>query len=213
MSGDETKHRPNLEEAISNLFDDCAPITIHAGEAARAESIWNAVHKLGAQRIGHGLRLREDRRLLMFCVRRGICMELCPISNAFTNSFVPPPPPPRDGRRSDSSPTSGQRQMYPLRYFIEKGMDVSINTDNRYLHSRHTLTDDYLEAARLSGGLTRWEVLKIAKSGFKHAFLEKEQVAALLRHVEFEVYQLVASADSGYQHFPPPRPVEIAQEA
>jgi adenosine deaminase len=69
---------------------------------------------------------------------------------------------------------------------------VSINTDNRPLHAEGSLTDDYLGAARLVGGLTRWEILRIVKAGFKHAFLPKREIEVLLRAVEGEVYERVA---------------------
>ena len=41
-------------------------ITIHAGEAAGAESIWQAIRKLGAARIGHAVHALEDPRLIDF---------------------------------------------------------------------------------------------------------------------------------------------------
>jgi adenosine deaminase len=170
------KHR----DLIEPLFEYSAPTTIHAGEAAVARSIWDAVHYLGAQRIGHGLRIRENLDLFHHCIDRGICMELCPISNAFTNEFVPFP---REVNVSSEQPF-GNREYYPLRFFLAHGLDVCLNTDNRYLHAKHALTDEFLEAARLSGGLTRWEALKLIKTAFKHAFLPKQEIASVLAHVE-----------------------------
>ncbi len=207
LSGDEANKDVSVDDlrrSMAELFVVSAPITIHAGEAATASSIWDAVYLLGAQRIGHGLRLREQHKLLAYCVGRGICMELCPISNVSTNLFIEP-----DQRRPNDEPDENAREMenareiYPLRVFMNEGMDVCLNTDNRFLHSRSTLTDEYLVAARLSGGLSRWDVLKIAKGGFKNAFLPKDEIAALLRHVEYDVYRL--TDDSTVTHdFPIP---------
>ena len=181
MSGDESVEVPEAETLIRPLFLHSAPITIHAGEAMSAESIWGAVYVYRARRIGHGLRLREDPRLLNYCVDEGICMELCPISNEYTNAFPSP------GHDYDSD----WREYFPLRHYLERGLDVCINTDNRQLHSCSTLTDDYMCAARLTGGLSRWEILRIVKAGFKHAFLPKREIQGLLRAVEHEVYDLV----------------------
>jgi adenosine deaminase len=183
LSGDEGVDLPETGELIRPLFLHSAPITIHAGEAASAESIWRAVYDLRARRIGHGLRLRENTRLLNYCVDEGICMELCPISNQYTNAFYAP--------TSRADYDSDWREYYPLRYYLERGLDVCINTDNRQLHRKGMLTDDYERAAQLTGGLTRWEVLKIVKAGFKHAFLLKREVQILLHAVESRVYDLL----------------------
>lgn len=209
LSGNEASQLASLQESIQPLFAACAPITIHAGEAMSAHSIWEAVHKLGAQRIGHGLRLRDDTRLLEHCVRNNICMELCPISNSFTNSFEYPPLRSSDASEGDSRVTKSQsrvksqgRERYPILDFFIAGLDVCVNTDNRSIHrDRSTLSDEFLEAARLCGGLSKWEVLRLCKAGFKNAFLAKDDVAALLRHVEYEIYK-IASEHSGENQFP-----------
>jgi adenosine deaminase len=183
LSGDERARVPEPASLIRPLFLHSAPITIHAGEASTAESIWRAVYEYGARRIGHGLRLRENTRLLNYCISEGICMELCPTSNQYTNGF--PRPADRYCYESD------WREYYPLRYYLERGLDVCINTDNRQLHTHGTLTDDFMCAARLVGGLTRWELLRIVKAGFKHAFLPKREIERMLRSVESRVYQIV----------------------
>ncbi len=47
-----------------------------------------------------------------------------------------------------------------------------------------------------------WEILRLCKAGFKNAFLPKEEVAAMLGHVEFEIYK-IACEHSGENEFPP----------
>lgn len=177
LSGKEEKKGDDHVGYIQPLFKYSAPITIHAGEQQPPEIIWEAVYRYGARRIGHGLRLRENLRLMDYCIREGICMELCPISNRFTNGF---PAVERAERYQ-----SGWREYYPLRFYLDRGLDVCINTDNRQLHGeRSSLTDEYMAAAELAGGLTAWEVFRIVKCGFKHAFIPKDEVALLLTAAE-----------------------------
>lgn len=39
-------------------------MTVHAGEAAGPESVWEAIDVLGARRIGHGVRAITDATLV-----------------------------------------------------------------------------------------------------------------------------------------------------
>lgn len=191
LSGDESRDRDWLKAVIVPLAARSSPVTIHAGEAANAESIWRAVYELNALRIGHGLRLNEDIALLSYCVREGICMEFCPNSNRYTNQLTPQP------RRypNENTRNAPLRYEYPLLHYLSQGMEVSLGTDNRYLHplNQRTLTSEYLTAAELVGGLTRWEVLQVVKAGFKNAFLDKSEVEALIGSVEEEIYRIVAT--------------------
>jgi adenosine deaminase len=194
LSGDESKSSSDLKHHITRLIGLSSPITIHAGEAASAESIWQAVYEYHARRIGHGLRLRERGQLLQFCINEGICMEMCPISNCFTSDFIQ-----INWDAGKSGPYAYARhkiEHYPLRHFMEAGLEVCINTDNRSLHGGYgrTLTDEFLWAARLSGGFTRWEVLKLVKAGFKHAFIDKSDAHELIQAVENWMFAQVANA-------------------
>lgn len=56
-------------------------ITVHAGEWAGPYSIWDAVGNLGADRIGHGIRVLEDPAIASILIEREIVLEVCPRSN------------------------------------------------------------------------------------------------------------------------------------
>ncbi len=86
------------------------PFTIHAGEAAGPESIWQALD-MGARRIGHGIAAARDEYLMQELAKRGTIIEMCPTSNLQTGAI------------NDLS-------RYPLRLFMLHDMKVTINSDN-----------------------------------------------------------------------------------
>jgi len=59
-------------------------ITIHAGEWDGANSVWDAIGNIGADRIGHGIRVLEDPGILSILVEREIVLEVCPSSNFYS---------------------------------------------------------------------------------------------------------------------------------
>lgn len=85
--------------------------TVHAGEAAGPESIWSAIHDLHVDRIGHGTRAVEDLKLLDYLSESKTPVELCIMSNLRTRVIH-------------------SIEEHPVRTFIEKGIPVSINTDD-----------------------------------------------------------------------------------
>ncbi len=124
------------------------PFTIHAGEADGPESIWKAL-EFGAVRIGHGVRAVEDEALMRELAQRGIPLEMCPTSNLQT--------------RAVNSLTD-----YPLRNFLDRGIRVTVNSDNM------TVSDTWAgkEFALLSReyGLTEEEAVKLLKNAKEAAF-------------------------------------------
>ena len=195
LSGSESRENARLTtqdilKSVDPLLVSCAPITIHAGEAASAQNIWDAVYRLGARRIGHGLRLREDAYLLGHVKIQGTCLELCPISNELTNEFDKP---------SETDGDNRLRRRYPLSQFMEEEMQICINTDNRFLHEKCELTDEYLKAAELCGGLSRYQVLRLVRAGFSNAFLPPRERKAMLDAVEERVFKILNQLD-GERH-------------
>lgn len=63
-------------------------ITVHTGEAAGPESIWQAIRELGAERIGHGVNAVDDPALLAFLAEQRIGIESCLTSNIQTSTVA-----------------------------------------------------------------------------------------------------------------------------
>jgi len=86
-------------------------VTIHAGENDSADSIREAVEFLGADRIGHGIKAKEDPLILDFLRENKIPLEICPTSNI------------RLGLTSSLA-------NHPIREYYDLGLCTTINTDD-----------------------------------------------------------------------------------
>ncbi|KAA3661705.1 MAG: adenosine deaminase [Chloroflexi bacterium] len=98
-------------------------ITVHAGEAAPAESVRMAVEDLHATRIGHGIRSIEDENVISLLRERDVLLEVCVTSNLQTR-------------------VASSIETHPIRKLIEAGVRVSVNTDDPGI-SNITLSDEY----------------------------------------------------------------------
>lgn len=145
------------------------PCTVHAGEGFGAPSIHQALHLAGARRIGHGTRLLEDPELEALVRDRGVALEVCLTSNVQTRVA--------DGYAS-----------HPLRRYHDLGIPVALCTDNR-LMSGVTLTEEYRHA-RDHLGFGWSELVRIARTGFEAAFLERWEKAVMLEAFDREAAAL-----------------------
>lgn len=179
LAGQEEGNDPSrFQDIFMPLHHHFINITIHAGEMAKDDKIWQAIYLLHARRIGHGLKLINNRRMMNYIRDYAIAIEMCPSSNRQTNHF----------RHFD---IDEQGESYPLRNYLDHGIAVTINTDNRGI-SGTTMTNEYRQAARLTkGGLSRWDILRLVKNGFKAAFLPKDEKDRLLKEVDQQVFDLV----------------------
>jgi adenosine deaminase len=144
------------------------PLTLHAGEADAAPRVLEAA-RLGAKRIGHGVRLadalgRPDGAALIREAReRGLHLELCPTSNVHTGA----------------APSIG---AHPIGALHRAGLSVSFHTDNQ-LMSRITMSQEAAGLLRDSG-LTRAELATMELEAARHSFLDasaRSQAEAAIR--------------------------------
>jgi len=137
-------------------------ITVHAGEAAGPESIWQAIRELGAERIGHGVKAVEDRALMDFLVEQRIGIESCLTSNIQT-STVP------------------ELARHPLKTFLEHGVLASLNTDDPAVQGVD-LIHEY-EVAAPAAGLSAAQIRQAQINGLEIAFLSAQEKQALIEKV------------------------------
>lgn len=112
----------DYEYAFAEARKHNIPIIIHAGEAAGANSVLEAI-QAGAVRIGHGVRSLEDQSVIDQLVARNITLELCPTSNIDTGLYK-------------------TYSEYPLRRLMEAGVRICINTDDMTVSST-TLQEEW----------------------------------------------------------------------
>jgi adenosine deaminase len=161
LAGDEAAFPPLLhEEVFGRAHRHGLPVTIHAGEAAGPENISAAVKRLGARRIGHGVRAQENPEVLKLIVDQGIPLELCPVSNIQTKA-VP------------------AWELYPVRDYFDKGVILTINTDNPTVSGTSLMREYAVLTERFDFGPE--EVARLIMNGVRSAFVEGEEKKALVR--------------------------------
>lgn len=181
LAGDEQQRSPaQMRSAFMPLLEKCISMTIHAGEDQDVKNIWEAVYELSADRVGHGLTLKDNGDLFGRFVERRIAVEMCPSSNFQIVGFA-------DWMLDMNG------AAYPLQQYLAAGMRVTINTDNPGI-SRTTMSNElYKAAAMVKGGLTRWQILQLIRNSFKAAFCERQRRRELLRACEADIVDLLAT--------------------
>ena len=154
-------------EAFYQIRNNNINSTIHAGEAFGPASIHQAIHYCGANRIGHGTKLREDKDLMQYVNDHRIPLEICLTSNWQTYSV-----------RS--------LKHHPLKYYYDQGIRVTLNTDNR-LMSDTTLTDEFMLAHELFD-FQLHDFREITITAMKCAFLPHNERRKMIKSIaeEFE---------------------------
>jgi len=140
--------------------------TCHAGEGDGPQSIHQALHECGAQRIGHGTRLGEDPALLEEVIARKIPLEMCLTSNVHTHVV-------------------SAVAEHPFKRYLQQGVVVTLNTDGP-LTDGITLTDEYFQAHAVLG-LSPDDLARVVLNTCESAFLPEFEKVALVSRVQSEL--------------------------
>jgi adenosine deaminase len=161
IAGPEAGYRPTRHlDAFEYVRRENFHITIHAGESFGPPSIWEALQYCGAERLGHGVRIVDDIRVLddgtvelgrlaAFVRDRRVPLEMCPSSNVHTGAAT-------------------SIRDHPIDLLRRLRYRVTVNTDNR-LMSNVTLSGEFAaldEAFGIGLGETEWLTVNAMKSAF-----------------------------------------------
>jgi adenosine deaminase len=133
------------------------PFTLHAGEAAGADSVRSAI-SYGAKRIGHGINSIHDEQLMKYLADEKIPLEICPKSNLDTKTIK-------------------SFDELPIKEFLNRGIMVTINTDDMTV-SNTNLKNEYKIMTKI--GLTDKQMRQIAINSINAAFINEAEKKELL---------------------------------
>jgi adenosine deaminase len=188
IAGPEAGYRPTRHlEAFEVVRHENFHITIHAGEGFGLPSIWEALQFCGAERLGHGVRIVDDikvlddgsielGRLAAFVRDRRVPLEMCPTSNVHSGA-------------------AASVAEHPIELLRRLRFRVTVNTDNR-LMSNVTMSSE-MQALDAAFGIGLGEMEWLTINAMKSAFAPFDERLRLINEV----------VKPGYAHL---RQVEVA---
>ena len=159
LGGDEANFPPELFVSVyERARARGLHVVAHAGETAGPQSIWSAIRKLGAERIGHGVRSIEDPELVRYLAELQIPIEVCPTSNLRLGVYP-------------------SYQAHPLLALYRAGVKVTINSDDPPLFNTD-LGREYDLLGR-EFALSAEDITRIALNAVDACFLPDEEKPAI----------------------------------
>lgn len=153
----------DYEALFAKAKEEKVPFTIHAGEAGDAEDVKTAI-RMGASRIGHGVRIAGNEEVIQLVKDAGIFLEMCPTSNRQTKAVT-------------------NMSGYPLKNFLERGLKVTLNTDDPAIE-RTTLSREFQYMETLSG-LTKEQQKQLLFYSVEAAFTSEKRKKELHKQLFF----------------------------
>lgn len=172
LAGDELN--ASIERHIATLKyakENGLHLTIHAGETSHSEnltpteSMMKAI-EFGAERIGHGLALFNDKLLVQKVKDNGITIENCPSSNVATGA-------------------TNWMQKH-LKRMIDESIKVAVCTDDQSMFNTD-LTEEFRRLYK-NGIITNWQDIKtLIKNSINAAFVKPQEKEALKAEFDKEL--------------------------
>ena len=135
----------------------------HAGEDVGPESVWDSIKLLDAQRIGHGISSIQDENLVKYLADNKIPLEICPTSNVFTKKYVQ------------------KIEDHPIRPFFDKGVIVTVNTDDPTFFNVSLLDEYWNLYTKLN--FTLDEIKQVIINAFEVSFMPENDKKAYIEEV------------------------------
>ncbi|MEI6857581.1 adenosine deaminase [Psychrilyobacter sp.] len=137
-------------------------VTIHAGETGIGQNVTDAIELLGAERIGHGVFITNNREAYNLVREKKIPLEICPTSNVQTKAVK-------------------NYKEHPIYDFYNDGIMVTLNTDNRTV-SDTSMTEEYVQIEK-SFELKKNEYIDIYLNSVEAAFISEDDKQKLREYL------------------------------
>ena len=138
-------------------------LSAHAGEEGPPAYVWEALDLLKVDRIDHGNRALEDPALVQRLIASEMTLTVCPLSNlklCVVNDL----------------------KDHPMKRMLDLGLKATCNSDDPAYFGGY-IGENFSRTARALG-LSRDEIVTLAKNSFTGSFLDEERVALQLAAID-----------------------------
>ena len=164
LDSSELGHPPTkFKEVFARARDAGFLAVAHAGEEGPAEYIRQALDELRVVRIDHGNRSLDDTALVRRLAEAKTPLTVCPLSNLKLAVVT-------------------DMTRHPLKEMIEKGLFVTINSDDPAYFGGY-INENY-QAVQAALGLTRAQLASVARNSFEASFLDAPEKQALIARLD-----------------------------
>ena len=135
----------------------------HAGEEGPAEYVREALDVLKVDRIDHGNRCLDDPALVARLAREAMTLTVCPLSNVALRNVA-------------------RLEDHPIDRMLDLGLRATIHSDDPAYFGGY-IAENY-RATAAARGLSRDQIVTLARNSFLGAFLSDEALAAHLANLD-----------------------------
>jgi len=164
LDSSEVGHPPSkFERVFAAAREKGLKLVAHAGEEGPPDYVYEALDLLKIDRIDHGNRLLEDEALIARVKAAGLTLTVCPLSNL-------------------SLCVVDDLKHHPMKRMLDLGLKATINSDDPAYFGGY-VNQNYIETAK-AVGLTREDIITLARNSFTGSFLSPEDQAKHLRDID-----------------------------
>ena len=164
LDSSELGHPPSK---FANVFEAARAkglkLVAHAGEEGPPEYVYEALDVLKIDRIDHGNRLLEDDALIARVREAGLTLTVCPLSNL-------------------ALCVVDDLKDHPMKRMLSLGLRATMNSDDPAYFGGY-VNENYRQTAA-AVGLTKDEIITLAKNSFTGSFLSPESQDKHLKEID-----------------------------
>lgn len=164
LDSSELGHPP---EKFARVFAEAGKLGLkrvaHAGEEGPPDYVWQALDVLDIDRLDHGNRSLEDPALVQRLAESGMTLTVCPLSNL-------------------KLCVVDDMADHPLDRMLASGLNATVNSDDPAYFGGY-VADNY-RAVAAARGLTRDQIVQLARNSFTGSFLDDATIATHLARLD-----------------------------
>ena len=174
LDSSEKGHPPSkFKKVFKKAKKQGMKIVAHAGEEGPPEYVWEALDTINVNRVDHGNRSLEDKKLVKRLVKDKMPLTVCPLSNLKLCVVK-------------------DMKLHPLKKMLDLGLIATINSDDPAYFGGYMNENFKAVAGALK--LSKKDLETISRNSIEASFLKKKEKKKLLK--KLEAYMKQAANDA-----------------